>query len=135
VGGSGREPDFGLESETRAAAKTACGLYKRLGVHMSNISRRPASGGLLLAATLVCVSAVPWSDTRAQSASPSIDFHVIDAGHSKTLRSSCFHLSGSIGQPAPGYSSATGFSVNAGFQAAAPTKNRDEIFFNGFEEC
>ena len=92
-------------------------------------------GGLLLAAALGCVTAVPWSDTQAQSAAPSIDFHVIDTGHSKTLRNSCFHLSGSIGQPVPGYSSAPGVSVNAGFQAAAPTKNRDEIFFNGFEEC
>jgi hypothetical protein len=93
-------------------------------------------GGLLLAAALVCVSAVPWSDTQAQSgSSPTIDFHVIDAGHNKILRNSCFHLSGSIGQPAPGYSSAAGISVNAGFQAAAPTKNRDELFFNGFEEC
>jgi len=92
-------------------------------------------GGLLLAAALVCVTAVPWSDTQAQSGSPSINFHAIDAGHKQTLRNSCFHLTGSIGQPAPGYSSGGGFSVNAGFQAAAPTKNRDEIFFNGFEEC
>ena len=98
-------------------------------------------GGLLLAAALVCVTAVPWSDTQAQTASLSIKFHVIDAAHKQTLRSSCFHLNGSIGQPAPGYSSAPGnvseppVSVNAGFQAAAPTKNRDEIFFNGFEEC
>ena len=102
---------------------------------MSNISRRPATGGLLLAAALACVSAVPWSDTRAQSGPPSIDFHVIDSGGGRLLRNSCFHLSGSIGQPVPGYSSAPGYSVNAGFQAAAPTKNRDEIFFNGFEEC
>ena len=93
-------------------------------------------GGLLLAAALVCVSAVPWSDTRAQSASaPSIDIYLIGAGHSKTLRTSCFRLSGSIGQPVPGYSSANGISVNSGFQAAVPTKNRDELFFNGFEEC
>jgi hypothetical protein len=102
---------------------------------MSNISRRPAMGGLLLAVALVSVSAVPWSDGRAQSATPSIDFHLIDSGSSKTLRNSCFHLSGSIGQPAPGYSSSAGYAVNAGFWAAAPTTNRDEIFFNGFEEC
>ena len=94
-------------------------------------------GGLLLAAALVCVSAVPWSDTRAQSSPPAIDFHLISSGGGKLLRNSCFHLNGTIGQPAPGYSSATTppVSVNAGFQAAAPTTNRDEIFFNGFEEC
>ena len=78
---------------------------------------------------------VPWSDTRAQSVGPSVDLHVIDAGNSKTLRNSCFHLSGSIGQPAPGYSSSSSYGLNAGFWAAAPNKNRDEIFFNGFEEC
>ena len=92
-------------------------------------------GGLLLAAALVCVSAVPWSDTRAQSAGAVDRFPRDRRGQQQTLRNSCFHLTGSIGQPAPGYSSASGFSVNAGFQAAAPTKNRDEIFFNGFEEC
>ena len=102
---------------------------------MSKISRRPAMGSLLLAAALVCVTAAPWSDTRAQSSPPAIDFHLIDSGGGKLLRNSCFHLNGTIGQPVPGYSSASGLSVNAGFQAAAPTKNRDEIFFNGFEEC
>jgi hypothetical protein len=102
---------------------------------MSNISRRPAMGGLLLAAALVCITAVPWSDTQAQSSTPSADFHLIAAGNGKTLRNSCFHLSSTIGQPAPGYSSSASYSVNAGFWASAPTKNRDEIFFNGFEEC
>ena len=92
-------------------------------------------GGLLLAAAWMCVTAVAWSDTRAQSASWSADFHVIDAGHAPLLRNSCFHLNGSVGLPAPGYSGDATLSVNAGFQAAAPTKNRDEIFFNGFEEC
>lgn len=92
-------------------------------------------GGLLLAAALVCITAMPWSDTQAQSGAPSADFHLITAGTGKTLRNSCFHLSASIGQPAPGYSSSAGYSVNAGFWAGAPTKNRDEIFFNGFEEC
>lgn len=92
-------------------------------------------GGLLLAAAWVGVSAVPWSDTQAQSSPPAVDFHIIDSGGGKLLRNSCFHLSGSIGQPVPGYSSSASYSVTEGFQAAAPTKNRDEIFFNGFEEC
>jgi hypothetical protein len=102
---------------------------------MSNISRRPALGGLLLSAAWVFVSAVPWSDTQAQSSPPAIDFHIIDSGGGKLLRNSCFHLSSSIGQPVPGYSSAASYTVTEGFQAAAPTTNRDEIFFNGFEEC
>ncbi len=105
---------------------------------MTKISRRPvATGSLLLAAALACMTAIPWSDTHAQAAGPSADFHLIDSG-GQNLRNSCFHLSGTIGQPVPGYSSSHGtptYSVNAGFWAAAPTANRDEIFFNGFEGC
>jgi hypothetical protein len=102
---------------------------------MTKISRRPvATGGLLLAAALACVTAMPWSDTHAQTAAPRVDIHLVASG-GKALRNSCFHLAGTIGQPAPGYSSAATYSVNAGFWAAAPTTNRDEIFFNGFEGC
>jgi hypothetical protein len=105
---------------------------------MNKFSRRPvATGGLLLAAALACGSIVSWSDTQAQATGPSANFHIIDSG-SQALHNSCFHLAGSIGQAVPGYSSSTGspsYSVNAGFWAAAPTANRDEIFFNGFEGC
>jgi hypothetical protein len=101
---------------------------------MIKISRRPATGGLLLAAALACVTAVPWSDTQAQATAPNIGIHLVDAG-GKALRNSCFHLSGTVGQPAPGYSSSAAYSVKAGFWAVAPVKNRDQIFFNGFEGC
>ncbi|MEP6484985.1 MAG: hypothetical protein ABJB01_11095 [Rudaea sp.] len=102
---------------------------------MIKISRRPvATGSFALAVALACVTAVPWSDTQAQSSTTSVDFHLVNAG-GKALRNSCFHLSGTVGQPAPGYSSSANYSVNAGFWAAAPTTNRDEIFFNGFEGC
>ena len=97
-------------------------------------SRRPiATGGALLAITLACVTALPWSDTQAQSTGPSIGLHVVDSG-AKTRSSSCYRLSASIGQAAPGYSNSATYSIKAGFQAAAPA-NRDEIFFDGFEGC
>ncbi len=97
-------------------------------------SRRPvATGGALLAAALVCIACVPWSDTQAQGSAPNIDFHLIDSG-GKTLSSSCYRLAGTIGQVAPGYSNSTTYSINAGFLTAAPA-NHDEIFFNGFERC
>lgn len=102
---------------------------------MFKISRRPVvTGGFTLGVALACVTAIPWSDTQAQPTASSIDFHLIDSG-GKALRNSCFHLSGTVGQPVPGYSSSEKYSVDAGFWAAAPTTNRDEIFFNGFEGC
>lgn len=97
-------------------------------------SRRPvATGGALLAAALVCITAVPWSDTQAQTSGPSINVHVVNSG-AKRFSNSCFRLSGSVGQPAPGFSSSASYSISAGFQTAAPV-NHDEIFFNGFEGC
>jgi len=105
---------------------------------MKMFSRRPvATGGLLLAAAVACLTAIPWSDSQAQVAGLSADFHLIDSG-SKALHNSCFHLAGSLGQPAPGYSSSSGspsYSVSAGIWAATTTTHRDEIFFNGFEAC
>ena len=98
-------------------------------------SRRPvATGGALLAAMLACVAAIPWSDTQAQVSSPGIDPHVVDSG-GQPLSNSCYRLSGAVGQPVAGYSSSGTYSINAGFVAATPTTNRDEIFFNGFEGC
>jgi hypothetical protein len=98
-------------------------------------SRRPvATGGALLAAMLACVAAIPWSDTQAQSSAMNINPQVVDAG-GKPLANSCYRLSGTVGQPAPGYSSSATYSINAGFVAVTPTTIRDEIFFNGFEGC
>ncbi|HEX3896777.1 MAG TPA: hypothetical protein VHW73_11245 [Rudaea sp.] len=98
-------------------------------------SRRPvATGGALLAAALVCIAAVPWSDTQAQASAPAIDLHLLDSG-GKTLANPCYRLSGTIGQAAPGYSSSATYSIDAGFLAATPKTNRDEIFFNSFEGC
>ena len=51
--------------------------------------------------------------------------------------SGCFHLSGTVGQVAAGYSSSGSgtYSITAGFWPVAPTTELDEIFFNGFEKC
>jgi hypothetical protein len=89
----------------------------------------------LFASALVGIAAVPWSDSRAGSApADNIDFHVISSGGS-ALHSSCFRLSGTVGQAAPGYSSGQTNSVIAGFWSAAPAVGTDEIFFNGFQGC
>jgi hypothetical protein len=73
------------------------------------------------------------ADSPAQAAS-SIGFHYISAG-GHALTNSCYRMSGTAGQPVPGYSSATNISVVEGFWTAAPTTGLDEIFFNGFEDC
>ena len=59
---------------------------------------------------------------------PAIDFHVVSSGGA-ALQNNCFRLAGTVGQAAPGYSSATpAYSLIAGFWSAAPTTGLDEIF-------
>ena len=84
---------------------------------------------------LSCAFALPWSDSVAQAIPPpTIDFHVIGSGGT-ALHNACFRLWGTVGQTAPGYSSASTYAVYAGFWSAAPKTGLDEIFFNGFEGC
>ena len=90
---------------------------------------------LLGAVAATTVIAMGWSDTHAGTIPPySINFHTISSGGS-SLRNSCFHLAGTLGQAAPGYSSGSTEFVIAGFWTAAPTSGLDDIFFNGFEAC
>lgn len=94
--------------------------------------------GLLLpafaATALACVVALA-PDTRAGTPPAySIDFYAVSSG-AKPSRNSCYVLSGTVGQPAPGYSSGGNYAVIAGFGAALPTIGLDEIFFDGFEAC
>lgn len=89
---------------------------------------------VLAAIALVGVCALPGSDSRAQATTPAVGFHIISAG-GHSLTNSCFHLSGTAGQVAPGYSSGLTESLVAGFWSAAPTTALDELFFNGFEDC
>ena len=86
---------------------------------------------------MTSVIAIGSSDSRAGVPTYSIDFHAIGAG-GNALRNSCFGLSGTVGQAAPGYSSTsdvTSFSIYAGFWSATPVTALDEVFFTGFEEC
>jgi hypothetical protein len=86
------------------------------------------------AIALAGVCALPGSDSRAQATTPTVGFHIISAG-GHSLKNSCYRLSGTTGQAAPGYSSGLTESLVAGFWSAAPTTGLDEIFFNGFEDC
>jgi len=88
---------------------------------------------VLASCVLAGFFAMPWAGSGAQAA-PSIGFHFIGAG-GHALTNSCYRLSGTTGQAAPGYSSSTNVSVVAGFWTAAPTTSLDELFFDGFEDC
>jgi len=76
------------------------------------------------------------SDAVSANATPafSIDFFKISSG-GQTLSNSCYRLSGTLGEAAPGYSSNDTYSVKAGFWAAAPDKGVDDLFFDGFQGC
>ena len=87
----------------------------------------------LAISALVGLFVSPWASSGAQ-ASPAIGFHFIGAG-GHDLKNTCFRLSGTVGQPAPGYSSSATESIVAGFWTLAPTTGLDEIFFNSYEEC
>jgi hypothetical protein len=82
----------------------------------------------------VCVG-VPSSDTHAD-ATPfySVDFHTISSG-GNSLVNSCYRLSGTVGQAAPGYSAGSIYALIAGYWQAPSVADADTIFFNGFEEC
>jgi hypothetical protein len=69
----------------------------------------------------------------AQTPTYTIDFQALSAGGA-TLSNGCYRLDGTLGEPAPGYSSSPRYTVYAGFRAAAPNP-ADDIFFSGFEEC
>jgi len=96
-------------------------------------ARKRLRTSALVALALVGMCAVPGLDSGAQAA-PSIGFHFIGAG-GHPLTNTCYRLSGTLGQTAPGYSSSATDSIVAGFWAAAPTTGLDEIFFNSFEDC
>ena len=93
---------------------------------------------VMAAFALTSVVVIRSSDSRAEIVPTySIGFHTISAG-GNALRNSCFGLSGTVGQAAPGYSSTgdgTTYSIYSGFWSAAPATGLDEILFAGFEGC
>lgn len=89
----------------------------------------------LVLAALAALIATPSPDSRAGTIPTyRIDFHRLSAG-SGSLRNACYRLVGSVGQPAPGYSSGPTYAVVAGFMPAAIVDRPDQLFFSGFEGC
>jgi len=88
---------------------------------------------LCVAPALMLACACVPSGAQAQPLY-SIDFHAFGSAASMSANG-CFWLSGSISDPAPGYSANGTYTLYAGFWAAAPGVGVDEVFFYGFEEC
>lgn len=88
---------------------------------------------LVSAAAALAMVVLPM-DSRADAPAYSIDFHTISGGGS-TLSGTCYRLSATVAQVAPGYSSASMYSIGAGYWQPSQFAATDEIFFNGFEGC
>ena len=97
-------------------------------MHLHRLRPQRVAAALALAAL---VAGVP---TRAGTPTYSIDFHAITAGGRAMRSPHCYGLSGSVGQTAPGYSSASTYSIVGGFWTSEVSAS-DEIFYNGFEGC
>lgn len=104
-------------------------------MEIRNPRRRARPSELAPVALALAIAIAPSSDTRARTTPTySIDFHRVSAGGG-SLRNSCYRLDGSIGQPAPGYSSGPTITLVAGFQPAGIVDRPDQLFFSGFEGC
>lgn len=97
-------------------------------MNLHRLRPRAVASALAVAAL---VTGVPGS---AGTPTYAIDFHVITAGGSAMRSTACYGLAGSVGQIAPGYSSASTYSIVAGFWTSEVSAS-DDIFYNGFEGC
>ena len=105
-----------------------------MNIQSSRDRSRSRIGACALVALATALIVSPSSDGLAGTSTYSIDIHRISTGGG-SLRNACYRLNGSVGQPAPGYSSATTFSVNAGFWPAVAVDRPDQLFFSGLEGC
>ena len=87
----------------------------------------PPGVGLVTAVLLSALTAA----THAGS-DYAIHWHAIHAGGISHASGSDYSLSGTIGQPAPGFSEGDDYTLHAGFWVAAPLQS-ERIFDNGFE--
>jgi hypothetical protein len=74
------------------------------------------------------------SDNIVTQTNYAIGFYAISTG-GNTMSNMCYHLRGTLGQTAPGYSSGDIYASIAGYWQFLPPANPDEIFFNSFEDC
>ncbi len=102
--------------------------------HRARDRFRSRTGAFALAALAMALIVLPSSSGLAGAPTYSIDIHRISAGGG-SLRNACYRLNGSVGQPAPGYSSGATYSINAGLWPAVAVNRPDQLFFSGMERC
>lgn len=81
---------------------------------------------------------LPASGVSAQAGGPyDIKWHAMASGGVVRARNSCYRLSGTTAQATvtPGITMGSTYTLFSGFWSAAPIANRDQIFFDGFEDC
>ncbi|HMM57106.1 MAG TPA: hypothetical protein PKD77_05875 [Rudaea sp.] len=89
-------------------------------------------------AVVAGAAGLPASGISAQAGGPyDINWHVIASGGVVRSRNPCYRLSGTTAQATvtPGITMGTTYTLFSGFWSAAPIANRDQIFFDGFEDC
>jgi len=95
---------------------------------------RVASVFAVVAGTAV----LPASGISAQAGGPfDVKWHAIASGGVVRARNSCYRLSGTAAQATvtPGITMSSTYTLFTGFWSAAPIANRDQMFFDGFEDC
>jgi hypothetical protein len=128
---SGCQDVSGQRSQSQLLEEST--IMNVLNVSMSvRLARRIVAAGVLAYACALTLSDSVASTTQASS--PTIEFHIINSGGA-AQNNGCYRLSGSLGQTAPGYSSAASYSLISGFGAASLTAGADSIFFNSLEAC
>ncbi|WP_257388099.1 hypothetical protein [Tahibacter caeni] len=130
----GRAPRFTLFHGARILLSAESSGGNSMSTRTARDRSRSRIGAFVFVVLAAVMIASPSSDGRAGTSTYSIDLHRIGAGGG-SLRNACYRLSGSVGQPAPGYSSGATLSVDAGFWPAVAIDQPDQLFFSGFEGC
>ena len=89
-------------------------------------------------AIVMGTAVLPASGIGAQTGSGyALNWHTVVSGGVVRARNSCYRLSGTTAQATvtPGITMGSTYTLFSGFWSAAPIANRDQIFFDGFEDC
>jgi len=85
------------------------------------------------AETLAVAQASPVPQTPQTTYT--LDAHVISAGSTTRTTSVCYRMRSTIAEPAAGYSWSAHYTLKSGFTALRSTVPKDDIFFDGLEDC
>lgn len=107
--------------------------YLRAKLRMGSLWRMAC-----VTAIVMGTAALPASGIGAQTGGGyALNWHDVASGGVVRARNSCYRLSATTGQATvtPGITMGSTYTLFSGFWSAAPIANRDQIFFDGFEDC